>query len=248
MLYNMRAKAGIVIPCYNEAGRIDLKSFEAFAAAERSYHICFVNDGSTDSTAEVLSAFCESNSAQFSLINLDVNKGKGEAVRAGLLALKSRNEFETIGFLDADLATSLEEYEKLNTALLKGSYRAVFGSRMKKMGSNIDRSVKRHIIGRFFATLISASINLPFYDTQCGAKVFKPDFLDGIIENPFLTKWLFDVEILTRLKQKIGKKGVNSFVLEKPLDSWTEMGDSKITKLDIIRIPIDLLKIRKHYK
>lgn len=248
MLYNMRAKAGIVIPCYNEADRIDLKSYEAFAAAESSYHICFVNDGSTDNTAEVLSAFCGSNSTQFSLLNLDVNKGKGEAVRAGLLALKSRNEFETIGFLDADLATSLQEYKKLNTALLTSSYQAVFGSRMKKMGSNIDRSLKRHLIGRFFATLISASIDMAFYDTQCGAKVFRPEVLEGIIEKEFLTKWLFDVEILIRLKQKLGKEKIGSLILEKPLDAWTEMGDSKITKSDIVRIPLDLLRIRRHYK
>ncbi|NEN25269.1 glycosyltransferase family 2 protein [Cryomorpha ignava] len=244
----MPAKTGIVIPCYNEAQRIDLASFEAFASANNEYHICFVNDGSTDKTAVVVSAFCQKNPTQFSLLNLDVNKGKGEAVRAGLLALKSRDEFETIGFLDADLATPLEEFKKLNNTLLRGSYQAVFGSRMKKMGSNIDRSVKRHIIGRFFATLISASINLPFYDTQCGAKVFKPDFLNGIIEKPFMTKWLFDVEILIRLKQKVGKEAVYSLVLEMPLDAWTEMGDSKISKADIIRIPIDLLKIRKHYK
>lgn len=248
MLYSMRAKVGIVIPCYNEAERIDLKSFESFAAAEKGYHICFVNDGSKDTTAEVLSTFCQSNTAQFSLLNLDVNKGKGEAVRAGLLALKNRNEFESIGFLDADLATPLEEYKKLNDILLCGTYQAVFGSRMKKMGSKIDRSLKRHLIGRFFATLISTSINMPFYDTQCGAKVFKPKILDGIIEKVFLTKWLFDVEILIRLKQKFGKDQISALVLEKPLDSWTEMGNSKITKLDIIRIPLDLLKIRHHYK
>ena len=244
----MHGKTGIVIPCYNEAQRINLESFNAFASANSLYHICFVNDGSTDKTAEFLAEFCQRNPEQFSLINLDANSGKGEAVRTGLLSLKKRNEFASVGFLDADLATPLEEYDKLNKTLLSGQYKAVFGSRMKKMGSQIDRSLKRHLIGRFFATVISASINLPFYDTQCGAKVFKPTFLDGIIEKPFITKWLFDVEILIRLKQKIGKKGIASFVLEKPLDNWTEMGDSKITKADIIRIPLDLFKIRKRYQ
>ena len=248
MLYIMQAKAGIVIPCYNEAERIDLESFKAFASANSGYHICFVNDGSTDNTEKVLLDFCQINPDQFSLINLSVNKGKGEAVRAGLLGLKNKNEFESIGFLDADLATPLEEYKKLNNTMLSSSYQTVFGSRMKKMGSNIDRSVRRHLIGRFFATLISATIKLPFYDTQCGAKVFRPDILDGIIDKEFLTKWLFDVEILIRLKQKYGKKEIYSLVLESPLDTWTEMGNSKISRTDIIRIPLDLLKIRRHYK
>ena len=247
MLHIMPIEKGIVIPCYNEANRIDLKSFETFVAATEGYHICFVNDGSTDSTAQVLTEFCKINPEHFSLINLDANVGKGEAVRAGLLALRRNKEYVSIGFLDADLATPLEEYDKLNATLLTNSYQVVFGSRMKKMGSNIDRSFKRHIIGRFFATLISKTINMHFYDTQCGAKVFKPEILDGILETPFLTKWLFDVEILIRLKQKVGINAISSVVLEKPLDTWIEMGDSKITKADMFRIPLDLLKIRMNY-
>ena len=248
MLYNMQAKSGIVIPCYNEAARIDLESFKTFASANRDYHICFINDGSTDNTEKILSDFCQINPEQFSLINLDGNRGKGEAVRTGLLALKNKGNYESIGFLDADLATPLEEYKNLNIIMLNSSYQAVFGSRMKKMGSKIDRSLRRHLIGRFFATLISVSIDLPFYDTQCGAKVFKPKVLDGIIDTEFLTKWLFDVEILIRLKQRFGKSEIYSLVLESPLNSWTEMGDSKITKADVVRIPIDLFKIRRHYK
>lgn len=247
MLHIMPIKKGIVIPCYNEADRIDLKSFEAFVLSNEDYHICFVNDGSKDKTAEVLSKFCQTNPVHFSLINLDANVGKAEAVRTGLLALRMSQDYESIGFLDADLATPLEEYDKLNTTLLTSTYRAVFGSRMKKMGSNIDRSFKRHIIGRFFATLISKTINMHFYDTQCGAKVFKPEILDSILETPFLTKWLFDVEILIRLKQKVGMSAISSVVLEKPLDKWIEMGDSKITKADMFRIPLDLLKIRMNY-
>lgn len=248
MLHIMPIKKGIVIPCYNEAERIDLKSFEAFVLSNEDYHICFVNDGSKDKTAEVLYKFCQTNPVHFSHINLDANVGKGEAVRAGLLALRESKHYESIGFLDADLATPLEEYDKLNTTLLTRTYGAVFGSRMKKMGSKIDRSIKRHIIGRFFATLISKTINMHFYDTQCGAKVFKPEILDSILETPFITKWLFDAEILIRLKQKIGLNDISSVVLEQPLDTWIEMGDSKITKADIIRIPIDLFKIKQHYK
>lgn len=244
----MSITKGIVIPCYNEANRIDLMRIGTFISENESYHICFVNDGSSDATAIVLADFCKDNPAQLSLLNLEVNRGKGEAVRRGLLELKSNIKFQSIGFLDADLATPLEEYEKLNEFLLSSFYSAVFGSRMKKMGSNIDRSVKRHLIGRFFATLISHTIELPFYDTQCGAKVFKPQFLEGIIEKPFLTKWLFDVEIIIRLKDKFGSERMDSSVFEKPLNVWIERGNSKITKGDMFRIPLDLLRIRRHYK
>lgn len=248
MLYNMSNKKGIVIPCYNESKRIDLITFEGFVSENDGYHISFVNDGSIDGTKDLLADFCKTNPESFSIISLEHNSGKAEAVRIGLLHLKNQNIFDSIGFLDADLSTPLDEYVVLNDILLSEKYQAVFGSRMKRMGANIDRSAKRHFIGRLFATLISQTIKLPFYDTQCGAKVFQPHFLNGILEEKFLTKWLFDVEILIRLKRKIGVDAVNSLILEKPLDIWIEKGDSRITKGDIFRIPLDLLKIRKHYR
>lgn len=225
-----------------------MATFRAFVSENPDYHICFVNDGSTDESARVLSEFCATDPEHFSLLNLERNSGKGEAVRKGMLRLIEKKTLETIGFLDADLSTPLSEYRMLNDTLLKGSHQAVFGSRFKRIGSNIDRSVKRHIIGRFFATLISKIIKLPFYDTQCGAKVFFPQILEGVLKDKFLTKWLFDVEIIIRLERKYGLEAVQSLVLEEPLNVWVEKGDSRITKGDIVRIPLDLIRIKRHYK
>src|SRR5690554_4490275 len=101
MHHTMQALRGIIIPCYNEAYRIEQETYGEFVAANKRYHLCFVNDGSTDDSAAVLGAFCAHHPEQMTLINLPTNRGKGEAVRSGLNTLKKQNRFETIGFLDA---------------------------------------------------------------------------------------------------------------------------------------------------
>lgn len=247
MLLDMQTTKGVIVPCYNEASRLDGKAFHSFSLAHDDYFFLFVNDGSSDETRNVLDALCRSLPEKFSALHLPENKGKGEAVRQGLLAICAEHDLRSVGYLDADLSTSLVEYDKLNQVLHNPKYRAVFGSRIKRMGAHIDRSARRHLLGRFFATLISHLTSLPFYDTQCGAKVFQPDFLDGILEKPFISKWLFDVEIILRLKNKLGLE-IASDILEWPLEEWIEMGDSKIKFADTVRIPLDLIRLHMTYR
>ena len=243
----MQITKGVVIPCYNEASRLNTEAFTAFSAGHDDYIFCFVNDGSTDQTEDVLAALCQKRSDRFLYLNLSKNSGKGEAVRHGLIRMCENSDLLSIGYLDADLSTSLVEYDKLNTTLLNSEYRAVFGSRIKRMGAYIDRSTGRHILGRFFATLIGNLTSLPFYDTQCGAKVFEPELLEDILEEPFISKWLFDVEIILRLKNKFGSE-IAKDILEQPLMEWIEMGESKIKMLDSFRIPFDLVRLYRAYR
>ena len=87
------------------------------------------------------------------------------------------------------------------------------------------------MVGRFFATLIGWTIKIPFYDTQCGAKVFSSDVVPTIISTPFVSRWLFDVEIILRLKQLLGKE-VTSLLYEYPISEWNDVKGSKITWKD----------------
>src|SRR5437868_14154596 len=100
----------IIIPCYNEAKRLHKNAFVQFISIHPDVHIYFVNDGSTDGTGNILKELQE-QSLSISIINLQQNKGKGEAIRAGMLQLY--HEYEYIGYLDADLSTSLEEFYNL---------------------------------------------------------------------------------------------------------------------------------------
>ena len=160
-----------------------------------------------------------------------------------MLAAYNTNNFAQIGFLDADLSTPLTEFVVLTDFLTQHNKKAVFGSRLKRVGVVIERSPIRHLVGRFFATLIGWTIKIPFYDTQCGAKVFSSDVIPNITSTPFASRWLFDVEIILRLKQLLGKEVV-TLLYEYPINEWREVEGSKITWKDSFKIPIELLKIK----
>ena len=202
-----------------------------------------VDDGSTDNTFKVLTELEAQNPSQINILKNDKNLGKGETVRNGMLAAYNTNIFSQIGFLDADLSTPLTEFVTLTDFLIQHNKKAVFGSRLKRVGAAIERSSLRHLVGRFFATLIGWTIKIPFYDTQCGAKVFSSDVTPNITSTPFVSRWLFDVEIILRLKQLLGKEVV-TLIYEYPINEWKEVEGSKITWKDGIKIPLELLRIK----
>lgn len=231
-------KVCLVIPCYNEANRLDFERFNHF---KDEIFFIFVNDGSTDNTLELLK---KHESDSFYVLNLEKNSGKAEAVRQGILYSRSLPFFEKIywvGYWDADLSTPLEELENFLAfaSLFYPEADAIFGSRMKRAGSIIERSVSRHIIGRIFATFFSLLFNIKTYDSQCGAKLFNKNLLDSLFSEPFVSRWLFDVEIILR--------GKEFQIREYPLRVWKDVSGSKISALDLPRILLDMLRIRRKY-
>jgi len=233
----------IIIPCYNEGKRLNQSAFLSFLADNKNYYLFLVDDGSTDNTFKVLTELQIQNPTQINILKNDKNLGKGESVRKGMIATYNTQKFAQIGFLDADLSTPLTEFLVLTDFLTQHNKKAVFGSRLKRVGVVIERSSLRHFVGRFFATLIGWTIKIPFYDTQCGAKVFSSDVIPTIISTPFVSRWLFDVEIILRLKQLLGKE-VTSLLYEYPINNWSEVEGSKITWKDGIKIPLELLRIK----
>ena len=238
------SKTAIVIQCYNEYSRLKSDSFLSFLTTHADFTIFFVDDGSTDNTLSALNEIRMQNVDQIKVLSISVNKGKAESVRYGMLEALKENQYEYIAFLDADLSAPFSEIEKMLNYAKEGGKKALFGSRVKRMGANIDRTPLRHFIGRFFSTLIGWTIQLPFYDTQCGAKIFHTSLVNISFETPFITKWLFDVEIIMRLKSKLSSVELNDQLAEYPLSVWKEVKGSKLSWRDLYRIPIDLLKIR----
>ncbi|KJS06968.1 MAG: hypothetical protein VR77_02965 [Flavobacteriales bacterium BRH_c54] len=233
----------VIIPCYNEGKRLNKEAFLSFLTANKAYQLFFVDDGSTDNTFKVLTELQAQNPTQVNILKNNKNLGKGESVRKGMIAAYNTQKFTQIGFLDADLSTPLTEFVVLTDILTQHNKKAVFGSRLKRVGATIERSPIRHLVGRFFATLIGWTIKIPFYDTQCGAKVFSNDVIPTISSTPFVSRWLFDVEIILRLKQFLGKE-VTSLLYEYPINNWSEVEGSKITWKDGIKIPLELFKIK----
>jgi len=241
----------IVVPCYNEAVRLDTDSFGRYL--ENSSDTCFVlvNDGSTDRTIDVLTKLQSAFPDRIDVLDRKKNAGKGEAVRAGMLhALQGSSDF--VGFWDADLATPLDAIADLLQPLTANPrIQMVFGARVKLMGRDIERKPSRHYLGRVFATTVSMLLRLPIYDTQCGAKMFRAnEETRSLFAGPFHSRWIFDVEILARFIQ--GRRGdvqsVRQSIYEFPLMEWRDVGGSKVRPKDFLRAFIDLLGIGQRYK
>lgn len=181
---------------------------------------------------------CSQERAVF--LKLTKNCGKAEAVRQGILHANKLGDFDFIGFWDADLATGLEELQRMcNTIEDKTIY--ISGCRLLRLGGAIQRKQLRHLLGRGFATAVSLHLDLPVYDTQCGAKLYKAQCIKAVFEKPFVTRWFFDVEILRRLIKFYGKETVLNDSIEMPLYRWLDVDGSKLRYFHCLKDFIKLL-------
>jgi dolichyl-phosphate beta-glucosyltransferase len=239
-------KVCVIIPCYNEEKRLAANDFIDFISASSTF-FCFVNDGSSDNTIAVLNNIYHENKDKVLVVDLPNNKGKAEAIRMAVEEVINWQPFDAIGYLDADLATPLVEFQKLE-AVIESSPDILFvmGSRVTLLGRDIHRTAKRHYLGRIFSTFSSIILQLPVYDTQCGAKLIKIDIAKEIFAEKFLTSWLFDIELIARTK-KLDAYTSRSFV-EVPLHTWSEKEGSKLRLKHIIKVPVDLLRICIKYR
>lgn len=235
----------IVVPCFNEARRLDLARFESLLHGD-TIRLTFVDDGSTDSTLDLIRRFALAHEGRVDVVALARNMGKGEAVRAGLRrALADGAPY--VGYSDADLATPPRELRRLVDRALSGDYDVVMGSRVARAGASIDRRPLRHYLGRVFATYASLVLDASLYDTQCGAKVLRSTpALGRALEEPFVSRWVFDIELLGRLRYDETTPIALDRVLELPLDEWSDVSGSHIRLSSTPSIAIDILKATSH--
>ena len=237
-------EATIVVPCFNEASRLDRARFLDLAR-DPSVRLLFVDDGSTDGTRGMLEALKSAGGGRVDFLGLDANGGKAEAVRRGMRFGIERGA-RLIGFLDGDLATPPGEMIRLVRALEEHGAQVVLGARVGLAGTRIDRKMARHYLGRVFATAASMILRERFYDTQCGAKVFRASHaLDDALARPFASRWAFDVELIGRLlvgNDRSPGLEVEDFV-EVPLHEWTDVPGSKLRPTAFARVAADLVRI-----
>jgi glycosyltransferase involved in cell wall biosynthesis len=234
----------LVVPCYNEEQRIDAAQFLELAKRP-GLSLLFVNDGSTDGTLAVLDELVRRAEGKIERLSLDRNRGKAEAVRRGLLAALARG-VDVVGYADSDLATPPAELVRLLDAIDRDGAEVVLGSRVGLAGTSIERKLWRHMVGRVFATVASAILRARFYDTQCGAKVFRAtDLLRAALAEPFHSRWAFDVELIGRMLTGAGGvPGVpeRAFV-EVPLQEWVDVQGSKLKVTQMAKVVLDLAAI-----
>jgi len=209
--------------------------------------ILFVDDGSKDATISVLAEMAQLTDS-IAYLQLSRNVGKGNAIREGILhAIEHDPHF--VGYLDADLATPVDEILRLiEVARSDSSLEVVMGSRIMRLGSNIQRKATRHAVGRLYASVAAWALGIRVYDTQCGAKVLKVTPLMKLaFSEPFGAAWSFDSRLLLRLL-----KGDNvtaglkvAAIYEVPLNNWREVPGSKLRLGSGLRAFIDLYFIAR---
>ena len=189
----------VVIPAFNEAPRLGRTLGEVFAYLnEQTYEseLIVVDDGSTDETvpvAEECFARPERGRVAARVIHVQPNRGKGHAVRTGLLAARGAIAL----FSDADLSTPIAETPKLVGPIRSGQYDLVFGSRaLDRSLIGVHQTWRREQGGRVFNLIVRILTGLPYWDTQCGFKAFRMDVCRPVVEGATIDRFGFDVELL----------------------------------------------------
>jgi dolichyl-phosphate beta-glucosyltransferase len=230
----VRPYQSVVIPAYNEAKRIVQtleRVREYFEGQPYRWSVTVVNDGSTDGTEALARDFARVN-PHFAILAYAPNRGKGYAVRQGMLAADG----ELILFADADLATPIEELEKLSKHIDRVPI--AIGSRALR-GSWLERRQPRHreLLGRLANRLVQL-LGVPgIYDTQCGFKLFRREAAQAIFRRVKLSGYGFDFEALM-IARDLGLE-----VAEVPI-RWAHQQDSKVVLWrDAPRVLFDLLRL-----
>lgn len=234
------------MPCFNEAGRFDPRYWAQIASIE-GLRLLFVDDGSTDTTSDVLEEFTRLRDSTSSL-KLPKNLGKAEAIRIGLSENPEGFIPKGLGYLDADAAFAVVDVQRIlhefqERALRQSVVQAVWASRVMLAGRNIDRKYIRHYLSRILLTTVFWFRKCQIYDPQCGFKLFRNNStMTLLLSQPFKTRWFVDLEIYFRWNRL---SAYPLQVWEEPLLEWREVHGSKLRGLQILRVFLDIFRILK---
>jgi glycosyltransferase involved in cell wall biosynthesis len=238
----MSLSLSVIIPAYDEATRIGrtLERILDYLEEQRGRsELIVVNDGSRDETAKVSEGIFRARASErveTRIISIQPNRGKGNAVRTGLLSARAPVAL----FSDADLSSPITEAPKIVEPIRAGQYDVVFGSRaLDRSLIGVHQPWMREQSGRAFNLMVRLLTGMPFWDTQCGFKAFRLDVCRPVVEGARIDRFGFDVELLY-VAYRAGLR-----MLERPV-RWDDVEGSKVglkTGLDGFR---ELRQIRRH--
>jgi len=238
----------IIIPCFNEAKRLNTKTIGLFLEKHPTISILFINDGSRDKTEQVLKQLTTEHKNAH-LLNNTNNKGKATSILTGMkkafLTYKARH----YGYLDADLAIPLDTFKGLLTTLESEKKSMCFASKSTLYAQkNFPIKWHRKIMGNILRKCNQFLFKLTISDTQCGAKVFKSTLATSCFTDPFISQWLFDIEVFLRIRKNNGAHFIVHQTKEIPLQTLQLNSGSNVTLKSIVKLPFELAKIYLNYK
>ena len=226
----------IVVPAYNESGRLPgslRRMREYLDAMGEEYEVIVVDDGSSDDTHQAASAVA-AGWPQMRVIRFQRNRGKGAAVREGMLQATGEHR----AFSDADLSTPIEELPRLRERLT-GNTKVVIASRaLAESRIEVHQQKRRELMGRTYNRLLQTLVLPGIHDSQCGFKVFTADAAVACFEPLQTMRFGFDAEVLVRAR------GFGWSIAEIPV-RWRHVEASRVNSLrDASRMLWDLLRLR----
>lgn len=230
----------IVIPAYNEEARLPDTLAQVLAYLDSSRlgdaEVIVVDDGSRDATPALVEEWSRKD-ARVRLVKNPGNRGKGYSVKHGML--EARNEW--VLFSDADLSAPIEEFDKLWAAVEREQAVVAIGSRALNRGLiGVRQSLFRETAGRFFNLVVRLVCGLPFWDTQCGFKLFRRNAAREVFSRLQLERFGFDVEALFIARLKHYK------TIEVPV-RWNHAEGTKVSMFrDSVDMFLDLLRVRRN--
>lgn len=235
-------KISIVIPAYNEEGRIErtVRAYHQFFSAKPlSFELVVVLNGCKDNTIGVMERVRD-DVADNTIIIIDMQQaGKGLAIKTGFANALTRNN-DLIGFVDADMATAPQAFYDLITNI--GDNDGIIASRYMP-GAQITPArpaYKRYGSRIIYEPFVWVLFGLSYYDLQCGAKLFKRSVLENITPQLTVTQWAFDVELLYLCKKA-------GYTIKEITTVWSDQADSKLTLQAGLRMFSALFKVwRQH--
>lgn len=241
MLLSMQ-KIAIIIPCYNEEKRLQTDLLQ-YLLVNTSVNLYLANDGSTDTTLDVIKKFSAIHDQRTFVLHYTQNQGKAQTIQKSVQHILKKDCYDFIGYFDADFSTPVTELFRMLNTVNENNHSFLFGSRVLLLNTKIQRKWYRHIIGRVVVTIINFKFKLGIYDTQCGAKIFSSSVAKVAFRDIFYTSWLFDVEVFIRLK----KEKLLHLGHEFPLKEWKDIEGSKLGFQSAFKILKELfLLIRKY--
>ena len=207
--------------------------------------IVAIDDGSSDGTLTRLKEL--SHLSGFKILSSKKNLGKGNVLQWAFQEILKEidlSQYDWIGYWDADFSAPIEELVlMISHSKNIQNCQVVWASRMEKNDAKINRLLVRFVLGRLFKFVSGLLLRHKLYDSQCGAKIFSPTAAHIAFSNPFISRWLFDLEIYLRLIQT-----GEILVHEYPISRWSHVKGSKVSVLrDGAKVLVDLVKIRFKY-